>query len=64
MSDSDRDWESNFYVIKNVNCIAVLTENFFMDNKNDVDFLLSEKGMETVTDIHINGILKYIERYL
>lgn len=41
-SDGDRDYESDFYVIKKSNCPAVLTENFFMDNKDDVEYLLSE----------------------
>jgi N-acetylmuramoyl-L-alanine amidase len=41
MTDGDKDFESNFYVIKRVNCVACLTENFFMDNMNDVDWLLS-----------------------
>ena len=37
-SDGDRDMESNFYVLKHTSCPAVLTENFFQDNKSDVDY--------------------------
>ena len=62
-SDGDRDHESNFYIIKYSNCICALTENFFMDNKDDVDFLLSDKGKETIVKVHIEGIKKYIEKY-
>lgn len=62
-SDGDRDNESNFYIIKNSNCACVLTENFFMDNKDDVDFLLSDKGKESIVKVHIEGIKKYIEKY-
>ena len=62
-SDGDEDWESDFYVVKNTNCPACLTENFFMDNKEDVDYLLSEEGMNDVTMIHVKGIQKYIEKY-
>ena len=40
-SDGDRDYEQDFYIIKRSNCPAVLTENFFMDCKKDVDYLLS-----------------------
>lgn len=62
-SDGDEDWESNFYVLKNSNCAACLTENFFMDNKEDVEYLLSEEGMNDITRIHIEGIKKYISKY-
>ena len=62
-SDGDEDWESDFYVVKNTNCPACLTENFFMDNKEDVDYLLSEEGMNDVTMIHVKGIQKYIEKH-
>lgn len=62
-SDGDRDNESNFYIIKHSNCVCALTENFFMDNKDDVDFLLSDKGKEAIVKVHIEGIKKYIEKY-
>lgn len=64
MTDGDKDFESNFYVIKHVNCVACLTENFFMDNKNDVDWLLSLEGQENISLIHVEGIKKYIEKYI
>ena len=32
MSDGDRDWEEDFYILRKSWCPAVLTENFFMDN--------------------------------
>lgn len=60
-SDNDPDWEENFTVIKKTNCAAVLTENFFMDNKEEAEWLLSEEGISTVVEIHRRGILKYIE---
>lgn len=63
-SDGDRDYESNFYVIKNSNCVCALTENFFMDSKQDCEWLLSDEGKRTVTSIHIEGIKKYIEKYI
>ena len=60
-SDKDPDYESNFYILKKANCVAVLTENFFMDHRGDVDWLLSEEGKKAIVDLHIKGILKYIE---
>ena len=59
--DGDADYESNFYVLKRTNCAAALTENLFQDNQSCVDWLLTEEGKQTITDIHVNGILKYID---
>lgn len=58
-SDNDADKEANFYVLKNTKCPAVLTENFFMDNKDDVNFLLSNEGKNQIIQTHVNGILDY-----
>lgn len=58
-SDGDPDIESNFYVLKHTNCPAVLTENFFQDNKNDVEYLLSEEGFNAVVNTHVEGIINY-----
>lgn len=60
MVDGDSDKESNFYILKYTKCPAVLTENFFQDNKEDVEYLLSQQGKETVARIHIYGIIKYL----
>lgn len=59
-TDGDPDKESNFYILKHTKCPAVLTENLFQDNKEDVEFLLSENGKRAITAIHVNGILKYL----
>lgn len=59
-SDKDPDIESNFYVLKHTLCPAVLTENFFQDNKEDVEFLTSDIGFHQLVRTHVEGILKYI----
>ena len=61
LSDGDPDKESGFYILKHTVCPAVLTENLFQDNKEDVAFLLSEKGKQAITGLHVEGIIKYIE---
>lgn len=61
-SDKDCDYEENFWILQKSKCIAVLTENMFMDNKKDVEFLLSDKGKETIVNIHYKGILNYINQ--
>lgn len=54
-------WEQSLYVLNNTACPAVLTENLFQDNLDDVDFLLSEEGKQVIVDLHVEGIIKYIE---
>ena len=52
--------EKNFTVIYKTNCPSVLTENFFMDNKEECEYLLSEEGKEKITELHVAAILKYL----
>ena len=61
-SDGDPDIEAGFYILKHTRCAAVLTENFFQDNKQDVDFLLSNEGRESIVQLHVNGIVNYIKQ--
>lgn len=61
MTDGDQDKESGFYILKNTKCPAVLTENLFQDNKKDVEFLLSEEGKLAIVNMHVWGIMKYLE---
>lgn len=63
MSDGDPDWEENFYILQKTKCPAVLTENFFQDNKDDVAFLLSSEGKKQIVRVHVDGIIKYLEKY-
>lgn len=59
---SQKYWPQSLYVLNNTNCPAVLTENLFQDNKEDVDYLLSDLGRHDVARLHIEGIINYIER--
>ena len=59
---TEKYWKADYYVLKNTLCPAVLTENLFQDNRNDVAFLLSEAGKQAITDIHVEGIKKYISQ--
>ena len=54
-------WKSNFYILKNTPCPAVLTENMFQDNKEDVAFLKSDDGKGKIVDLHFNAVKKYLE---
>lgn len=61
-SDKDPDWEENFYILTKTKCPAVLTENFFQDNKDDVAYLLSPQGEKAIIDTHVQGIINYINK--
>ena len=60
-SDGDKDWETNFYICQKSKCPAVLTENFFYDNEDDVKYILSEEGKMAVVKTHVDGIINYIK---
>ena len=64
MSDGDYDWESNFTVILKANMPAVLVENLFYTNVKDIEFMLSDVGKDVISDIHVNGLVKYCEKYI
>lgn len=53
-------WVQSLAICRDTNCPAVLTENLFQDNKDDVEFLLSESGKQIITKLHVEGIKKYI----
>lgn len=61
MTDGDPDKEEGFYILKHTVCPAVLTENLFQDNKEDVAFLLSEDGKQAIVNLHVNGIINFIK---
>lgn len=54
-------WSQNLAICRDTICPAVLTENLFQDNKEDVAFLLSEAGKETIVSLHIKGIINYLK---
>ena len=60
-ADGDRDMEADFYVLRKTQCAAVLTENLFMDNRQDVEWLLSDAGKHAVERLHVEGIMKFIQ---
>lgn len=53
-------WEQNLAICRDMNCPAVLTENFFQDNKEEVEYLLSPEGKRDVVRIHVEGIIKFL----
>lgn len=56
-------WEANFYILRNTACPAILTENLFMDNKQECEFLKTAKAKEIIADLHVDAIMNYINKY-
>lgn len=53
-------WVQSLAICRDTNCPAVLTENLFQDNEEDVKFLLSEEGKKKITELHVKGIIDYL----
>ena len=60
MSDGDRDWEENFYVLQKSKCAAILLENFFYDHRDECAWLLKDETKERIADTIVKGITQYI----
>lgn len=56
---SQNYWTASLYVLRRALCPTVLTENLFQDNREDVDFLLSEEGKQAVVGLHVKAIEAY-----
>lgn len=53
-------WQQNLAICRDTMCPAVLTENLFMDNEQDVELMLSEAGRQAIISAHVDGIITYI----
>ena len=59
-TDGDPDKEGHLYILQHTKCPAVLTENLFQDNREDVEWLLSTAGKAAIVELHVRGIAKYL----
>lgn len=55
-ADGDTDKESQFTILANTLCPAMLSECLFMDTERDCRFLMSEEGRERITNFHFKAI--------
>lgn len=62
-SDGDPDWEDSFFVLSKTKCPAVLTENFFMDNEQDLAYLTSDEGREAIVNTHVSALIDWDYKY-
>jgi N-acetylmuramoyl-L-alanine amidase len=61
-TDKEPDFDSNFAILRDTKCAAVLTENLFMDSYEDCRYLLSNEGKDAIVKIHVQSILKIAEK--
>lgn len=58
----EKYWVQSLAMTRDTLCPAVLTENLFQDNEEDVAFLLSEEGKKAIVKLHVDSIVEYIKR--
>lgn len=54
-------WTQNLAICRDTRCPAVLTENLFMDNRQDCALLLSTEGQKAIVDAHVQAIDIYVK---
>lgn len=59
--DGDADKEANFWVLRKVVMPSILSENFFMTNREESKLQLSEEGRDRIAKIHFQ-MIKEVER--
>lgn len=60
-SDHDPDKEEDFFVLRKSAMPAVLTENFFMTNRDDLNILTSTEDRNRIAEAHFNAMVE-VER--
>lgn len=53
-------WEQSLAIVRDTYCPAVLSENLFMDNKEDCRWLLTEEGKDTIAAVHADAVSDFI----
>ena len=55
------DYEENFYILLHSYAPAVLVENFFQDNRDDVAYLLTTAGKAACAEVVVQGVKDYLK---
>lgn len=62
-TDGDHDKEKNYYILYKTSGTFVLSENGFMDNEADCQFMQTNSGLDAIARAHVEGILEFIKKY-
>lgn len=52
-------WQAGFAMVRLTNCPAVLTESLFYTNKDDIEWMLSSEGQDSIAQLHHDAIVEY-----
>ena len=55
------DFEADFYILLHSYMPAVLVENFFQDNREDVAYLLTPAGKAACAEVIVEGVKDYLK---
>lgn len=55
------DYEENFYILLHSWCPAVLVENFFQDNHEDVEYLMTDAAKAACAEAVVLGVKDYVD---
>lgn len=61
--DGDSDKEENFYILKNSNCPAILTENGFYTNEQECKKMMSSEIQSMIALCHANAVIEIDNNY-
>lgn len=50
-------WTQSLAMLRDTICPAILTENLFMDNRDDLELLKAPDTLRLLTQIHVNAII-------
>lgn len=56
---NEYDWENNTFTILKSLAPTILTENGFMDNPANFDWLLTQQGRKDIVNVHIDMIINH-----
>lgn len=51
------------YLLKHAQMPAAVTFNFYLDNEEETAFLLSSAGRRAIIDLHVEGIINYMDEF-
>ena len=60
--NNGKPFKSDFQILRDTGCPSVLTENLYMTNSNDRNYLLTERGFYSIVNIHFKSIMKILGR--
>jgi N-acetylmuramoyl-L-alanine amidase len=60
-AEANPDWDSGFLILTGHQYPSVLTENFFFTNKDDAQYLNSDRGIKELATLHAKAIQAWLQ---